>query len=162
MNNIAISFVVDTTNPLVSLEFEAWLDGVKFHDTVDDPMDFSNFINATCGITKPRTITTTVSDDPGEHELRFVLKNKPASPPRAGANADADKDIINSACLVFSNLTFDDLDVEHTIMDQFVYTHDFNGTKELTQAKFHSSMGCNGVASLKFNTPIHLWLLENM
>jgi len=42
------------------------------------------------------------------------------------------------------------------------YTHDFNGTKELTQEKFYGVMGCNGTVSLKFATPIYLWLLENM
>jgi len=42
------------------------------------------------------------------------------------------------------------------------YQHDFNGTGNPTIDKFYGEMGCNGTVSLKFTTPIYLWLLENM
>jgi hypothetical protein len=38
----------------------------------------------------------------------------------------------------------------------------FNGTSEVTEDKFYSELGCNGTVSLKFTTPMYLWLLEHM
>jgi len=56
---------------------------------------------------------------------------------------------------------------EHTKITPIVnslaeYRHDFNGSQPPTVAKFYSEMGCNGTVSLKFTTPVYLWLLENM
>jgi hypothetical protein len=48
------------------------------------------------------------------------------------------------------------------VTEQAVYTHDFNGTQQEIQDEFYSEMGCNGTVSLKFSTPIYLWLLEHM
>jgi len=42
------------------------------------------------------------------------------------------------------------------------YCHDFNGTQPAVVDRFHGSLGCNGTVTLKFTTPIYLWLLENM
>jgi hypothetical protein len=42
------------------------------------------------------------------------------------------------------------------------YQHDFNGTGKLTTQNFYGELGCNGTVSLKFSTPIYIWLLENM
>ena len=47
-------------------------------------------------------------------------------------------------------------------VEQAVYTHDFNGTSKATENKFYGELGCNGTVSLKFSTPMYLWLLEHM
>jgi hypothetical protein len=56
---------------------------------------------------------------------------------------------------------FEDINVNQIVQDLAVYTHDFNGSATKTQDKFFGSMGCNGTLSLKFSTPIYIWLLEN-
>jgi hypothetical protein len=48
------------------------------------------------------------------------------------------------------------------ITQQATYTHNFNGAGAETQEKFYGEIGCNGIVSLKFSTPIYLWLLEHM
>ena len=48
------------------------------------------------------------------------------------------------------------------LVEQAVYTHDFNGTQPEIEDTFFGEMGCNGTVSLRFTTPIYLWLLENM
>jgi hypothetical protein len=46
--------------------------------------------------------------------------------------------------------------------EKCVYTHNFNDTQPEIQDTFHGIAGCNGTISLQFNTPVYLWLLENM
>ena len=43
-----------------------------------------------------------------------------------------------------------------------IYRHDYNGTTDPFDDEFYGEMGCNGTVSLKFTTPIYLWLLENL
>ena len=42
------------------------------------------------------------------------------------------------------------------------FQHDFNGTQPEIKDTFFGEMGCNGTVSLRFTTPIYLWLLEHM
>jgi hypothetical protein len=48
------------------------------------------------------------------------------------------------------------------VTEQAMYTHNFNSTGPSTQDKFYGELGCNGTVTVKFNTPIYLWLLEHM
>ena len=153
-----LSFKVNATHPIVILDFEIWIDNHKSFDTVEEPMDFDSFINATQGTLFPRTISIEIPSDTAEHELCIVLKNKPDQ----FTTIDRNNKIITDSSLIFSNLSIDGLELTHAVMDQFVYTHDFNGEGSLTQQKFHGEMGCNGTVRLKFRTPIYLWLLEHM
>jgi hypothetical protein len=61
-----------------------------------------------------------------------------------------------------SNIQFDGIDCQYLTTTLAQYQHDFNGTGNPTIDKFYGEMGCNGTVSLKFTTPIYLWLLENM
>jgi hypothetical protein len=70
--------------------------------------------------------------------------------------------IISDARLIVTELAFDEIQLGYMVAEQAIYTHDFNNTEESTQDKFYSEMGCNGTVSLKFSTPIYLWLLEHM
>ena len=75
---------------------------------------------------------------------------------------DEQGNIITDACLTVSNLAFDEIELKQIFINQAVYTHDFNGTQTEIQDKFYGNMGCNGTVTLKFATPIYLWLLEHM
>jgi hypothetical protein len=153
-----LSFKVDTTHPTIIFDFEAWIDDHKFFDTANEPLDLASFISATQGTFFPRTISTEIPSDTAEHELRFILKNKPDQ----FTTIDENNNILIDSSLTFSDLAVDDIVLTQTALDHFIYTHDFNGTQQLTQTKFHGEMGCNGTVSFKFTTPIYLWLLKNL
>ena len=143
-NTVSITFELNTTNESAELGFEAWVDDEKFVD-----------INHVQG---PQLITITMSDSDGNHELRFVLKGKTG----AHTRIDETGNIVFDSTLSISDIEFDEIKLGHMFTELATYTHDFNGAKELVQEKFYGEIGCNGTVSLKFATPVYLWLLENM
>jgi len=143
-NTVSITFELDTTDTNAQLGFEAWVDDTKFADITHVP--------------GPQLVTIDMPDTDGDHELRLVLKNKT----EAHTKIDVDGNIISDATLTIANLAFDEIKLGHMLTELATYTHNFNGTKEQTQDTFYDEMGCNGTVSLKFATPIYLWLLENM
>jgi hypothetical protein len=64
--------------------------------------------------------------------------------------------------LSIANVTMDGIKLGHMFSEKTCYYHDFNGAELLAEHNFFGVMGCNGYVSLKFSTPIYLWLLENM
>ena len=143
-NTVAISCTLDTTDPEATLGFEAWIDNQKFFD--------SNHVQA------QHSIVMELADDDSEHELRFILKNKTSD----HTQIDDAGNIVADARLIVTDLAFDEIKLGYIVTEHAVYTHNFNGTGTITQNKFYGEMGCNGTVSLKFSTPIYLWLLEHM
>lgn len=139
-----ISCTLDTTNPEAALGFEVWVDDQRLFNT--------DHVQA------QQQVVIEMADDDAEHELRFVLKNKTPN----HTQIDSDGNIVADAMLTVSNLAFDEIRLGNIVAEKAVYTHDFNGSGELTQHKFYGEMGCNGAVSLKFSTPIYLWLLDHM
>jgi len=143
-NTISISFELNTSDNQAELGFEAWVDDEKFVDIAH--------------VQGQQLIKIDMSDVDGEHVLELILKNKKTT----DTKIDDDGNIISDATLTISDLAFDEIKLGHMVTKLATYIHNFNGTKELTQDKFYSEIGCNGTVSLKFTTPIYLWLLENM
>jgi len=143
-NTATISCILNTTNPAAELGFEAWVDNTKFVD-IDH-------------VTEQQPIAMEIPDDDADHELIFVLKHKTDQ----HTQIDENNKIVSDATLTVTELAFDEIKLGHMVTKLAVYTHDFNGTGTPTQDKFYGEMGCNGTVSLKFSTPIYLWLLENM
>ena len=141
---VKISCILDTTNASAALGFEAWINDQKFFDSEH--------------VQDQQPIVVEISDNDGEHELKFVLKHKTLD----HTQVDAGGNIVADATLSITDLSFDEIPLGHMVTEQAIYTHDFNGTGTITQNKFYGSMGCNGTVSLKFTTPIYLWLLEHM
>jgi hypothetical protein len=144
MEKTKLTFEVVPTMPDAMLGFEAWLDDQLMFDT--DHLD------------KAQQIFIPLDDTDAEHELKLVLKNKNFEHTRLTATGEIDAD----AVLEIRNLAFDDIELGHVVTKQTVYTHDFNGTAELALHQFFGTMGCNGTVTLKFTTPMYLWLLEYM
>ena len=144
MDTIKFNCVVGSTNFAVPLGLEIWLDQHKFFDQDHIDQDYN--------------IEHEISDDDGDHELRFVLKNKQSD----HTQVDADGNIIGDATITVSDIEFDDIDCQYLITTLARYQHDFNGTGESTSQSFHGELGCNGTVTLKFSTPIYIWLLENL
>jgi hypothetical protein len=93
-----------------------------------------------------------------ENELKIQLKNKTA----AHTRVDDQGRITEDSSLVLEHLAFDELELGQIVVENAVYQHDFNGTGTLTQDRFYRDLGCNGTVTLKFNTPVYLWLLERI
>jgi len=139
-----ITFVLDTTDVTAELGFEAWIDDRKFYDTDH--------------VTGPEHLQVDISDDDASHELRFVLKNKTIEHTRI----DEAGNIVADARLKITNIAFDEIQLGNMVIEQAIYTHNFNNTGTAVQNKFYGEIGCNGTVSFKFNSPVYLWLLEYM
>jgi hypothetical protein len=143
-NTTKISCVLNTSNPSTPLGVEIWIDNNRVFD-IEHLQGLYNFEHL-------------LDDSEGERELRFVLKNKLPS----HTEVDSNGNIISDSTISIKDISFDEILLGEIVTTNAVYTHAFNGTGEKTQDKFYSDMGCNGEVSLKFTTPIYLWLLENM
>jgi hypothetical protein len=144
MTTVRFSCDITTTDAEAPLGLEAWIDNTKFFD--------SDHVQG------PRLIDTDIVDDNSEHQLRLVMKNKTSEHTRINAAGE----IVADARLIVSNIKFNDIKLGHTALMKITYTHNTNGTAELTQHRFYGEIGCNGTLELEFSTPIYLWLLEHM
>jgi hypothetical protein len=144
MQQCQVSLKIDTTNPAIPLGVEVWLD----QDLIADHS----------AVTQAISISHALEDVEGSHELRVVLKNKQS----AHTKIDTDGNILSDATLVVSDVMFDQVSLGQILIDQAIYTHNYNGQQEPVQQKFYGEMGCNGTVSLRFTTPVYVWLLENM
>jgi hypothetical protein len=87
-----------------------------------------------------------------------VLKNKTQD----HTTVDEHGNIVSDAVLSIANMSVDEIKLGHMFFEQTCYHHDTNGSQLFIKDKFFGSMGCNGHVSMKFSTPLYLWLLENM
>jgi len=143
-NTTSITFELTTTDDQANLGFEVWVDDKKFVD-IDH-------------VQGRQSIKIEIPDVDSDHELRLILTGKTA----AHTQIDEQGNILKDAILSISDLAFDEIKLGHMVTELATYSHDFNGSKDSVQDQFYGEMGCNGVVSLKFTTPIYLWLLEHM
>ena len=141
---ITISGNIDSSDTKIPLGVEVWIDNTCIINTdhVDSNIQF----------------TQEIPDDESEHELRIVLKNKVS----AHTKIDDQNQLIEDVVLSVNDLCFDGVRLNYNCQQLITYTHDLNGTGDITHDKFYGEMGCNGTLSLKFTSPVYLWLLENM
>jgi hypothetical protein len=144
MSTISITFDLDSTDYTAKLAFEVLLNDIV--------------VFATEHVTQPVTVEFDIAEDEGDHELKFVLKNKTQD----HTTVDVHGNIVSDAMLSISNVAMDEIKLGHMFFEQTHYHHDTNGSQLLAEHKFFGAMGCNGHVSLKFSTPIYMWLLENM
>lgn len=145
-DELAVPFTckIGTTNPSAKLGLEVLLNGTSVFKT-DHVTETINFEHA-------------ISDDVGEQEFQFVLSGKTAT----DTKIDTDGNITEDAMLTISDLYTSEIDLTNIVYEHAEYTHNFNGNGAETKERFFGNMGCNGTVSLKFSTPVYLWLLENM
>ena len=144
MNTVLLSCHVGTSDASAKLGLEAWINDIKFFDSAHVDQSHIIFVD--------------LSDDEGDHELRFVMSGKTVE----HTKIDEQGNIIKDATLQLSKITVNSIDITQLFQEKSVYTHDFNGSQNKIQSKFYGTAGCNGVISFRFTTPIYLWLLENM
>jgi len=143
-NTATFSCRIGTTDASAILGMEIWLDQEQIFN-VDHVKEIIKF-------------THEFDEADVEHELRFVMKNKTVEHTRV----DESNNIVHDASLTIADIAFEEIKLGHVFVEQAVYTHDFNGTRPEIKDTFFGEMGCNGTVSLKFATPIYLWLLEHL
>jgi len=143
-NTTSISFELKASDDQAELGFEAWIDDTQFANIAH--------------VQGKQLVKIDIPDVDGNHELRLVLKGKTEK----HTQINDDGTIVSDATLTISNLAFDEIKLGHMLTQLATYTHNYNGTQGQVTDKFYSELGCNGTVSLKFTTPIYLWLLENM
>lgn len=138
-----ISGFIDSSDKKIPLGTEVWIDNICVINVehVDRIVHFSHVLD----------------DNDSNHELRIVMKHKTPD----HTELDDAGDIVRDAMLVVSDVKFDEIALGQIMLEQAVYTHDFNGSQPSVEDQFFGNMGCNGTVSLKFTTPAYLWLLEN-
>ena len=143
-DQVQVACTISSLDPTAAVGLEIWLDDTQIYNTehVVDPVNY----------------THEFADTDGEHQLRFVMKNKI----QAHTTIDQEGNILSDCRLCIEKLSFDEIEVGQIFIEQAVYEHDFNGTADTIQDKFFGEMGCNGTLTLAFTTPVYLWLLENM
>ena len=156
MDTVKLEFDVGTTNAECKL-------GVKV--TLDNNIIYDN-----PHVTEINHISYDISDQDAEHELAIELYGKLPE----HTKIDSAGNIVKDALITVENFSIDDIDISSMLTTYptqlysdvpthiVQYCHDFNGTQPAIVDQFHGSLGCNGTVTLKFTTPIYLWLLENM
>ena len=144
MTTAKISFAISPSDTACPLGVEVWMDQQQLFNTEH--------------LASTVKISHDIDEDDAEHELRVILKNKLPE----HTKIDAEGTITQDAVITVANFEFEEIDVDQIVVDHAVYLHNFNSTGPDQQHRFFGSMGCNGTMSLKFSTPIYLWLLEHM
>lgn len=141
--NISCSITPTDTSAPLGLEISVNDDVIFDSEAVTQALDFSHNISL---------------PENQEHILKLRLKNKTTQ----HTKVDAAGKIVSDSVLVVDKIAFDEIELGQIVTETAVYEHNFNGNGPTTQEKFHRDLGCNGTVSLKFSTPVYLWLLERI
>lgn len=71
-------------------------------------------------------------------------------------------EILSDKFISIDDVEFDGIALGQMMTELSVYRHDFNGSQDPIDDKFYGVLGCNGTITLKFSSPVYLWMLENM
>jgi hypothetical protein len=143
-NTVNIAFDINTTDADAKLGIEIWIN--------------TDCVYQNSHVTEFQHFSHSIIDDEAEHELRIVMYGKT----QQHTMIDDQGNITKDAWLTITNCKIDKIEVGQLFNEKTVYTHNFNNTQSESQHQFYGVMGCNGTVSLRFSTPIYLWLLENM
>ena len=107
--------------------------------------------------------------DEGKHTLSIAYTNKDH---RADVVLDDTGSVVKSKFLVVKNISVDDIELTHDLMynlssftvteDWYVEQHSKDSKSYPLVRKNEMNLSWNGVWELPFETPLYLWLLENM
>jgi hypothetical protein len=110
-------------------------------------------------ITETVDIVHEVTDDEGQHCLEFEMLNKTYE----HSPWDSEGRSLGDCLLRIENLTFDGIQLTHLFNEHARYSHSYNDPNgTVIEEECYGVMGCNGHVRFNFETPIYLWLLENM
>jgi hypothetical protein len=139
---IIIKCTIDNSNVNAELGLRVMLNGTEIMNVAH--------VTSTIGFEH------SIPDQEQQHELAFEMYGKKEQ----HTEIDASGNIVKDAYLSMSNFSLDGIDLQD--WTSFEYLHNNNGAGPQVNDKFFGYVGCNGSVTLKFTTPIYLWLLENM
>ena len=144
MEKIHISFDLTSSDYSCNLGFE-----ILYHDKL--------LLNTEH--VKARTpVAFSLRAEPGEQQLRFVLKNKTAD----HTTIDDDGKIVKDAFLTISKFCINNIELGDQFPLQCCYHHDFNGSLEPLVVPYYGDLGCNGEVVFEFQSPVYYWILESI
>jgi hypothetical protein len=141
-NQIPIRCSISTSDPTVALTMRVALNG--------------HIVMETAAVTGTVEFEHWIYDAEQQYELTFEMTGKT----QEHTVLDESGAIVQDAHLNLCKFSIDDVDIVD--WSKFDYNHNFNGTGDAVTDKFYGYMGCNGTVTVKFSTPIYLWLLENL
>lgn len=97
-------------------------------------------------------------DVEADHCLSMIMSGKLSE----HTEIDEQGHILADRMIEITDVRMDDIELDYVFTQVAEYTHDRNGTAEEIKDGFYGTMGCNGRVDFRFNTPVYLWLLENM
>ena len=139
MDNTYITFDLCTTSDYKPLHVEVYLDSQLCFSS-------SEFLGS-------KSIQINMPTDQAEHVLSIKLLNKTHD----HTLIDESGNISQDTRLAINNIKFDQIALGYNILNLAEYLYD-----DLSTHKFYGEMGCNGVVSLKFPTPVYRWILDHM
>lgn len=97
-------------------------------------------------------------DQDGDHVLQIELSGKRVE----HTVLDQNSQILQDRVIELREFSLDGINLGAEFFPRMNYAHDFNGTAPHIVDEFFGIMGCNGVLEFKFQTPISMWLLEQL
>jgi len=92
------------------------------------------------------------------HHVQLEIANKTPNHTKIDSNGS----ILEDSLLRLQNISVDGIDITNLVPTISNYTHNFNGTGPEQTDVVYTDLGCNGVATIEFRTPVYLWILENI
>ena len=110
-------------------------------------------------IQEPVDFVHEVEDQEARHLLEFEMLNKSDQ----HTPWDSQGQILGDCQLQIEKMSFDGIELTQIFSRNSQYLHSYNDPNgEVVTDQFYEIMGCNGVVRFEFETPVYLWLLENM
>ena len=109
---------------------------------------------------KIQTIGYDVDEASADHELKLIMSGKNFKHTVVDNNGQITSDIF----FTINRLEFEELDMKELFClgRRSRHRHSFNSTQPEFDDEFYGEIGCNGVVTMPFSTPIYLWLLDNI
>lgn len=150
---MAINFTCDLNiaHTIAPLDFEIKIDNKVVYTTNATKNNYSVDID----------IDVDESNIQTSHVVEFVLRGKEDK----HTIIDEGGKIQQSTEIEIKNIKLEDIDITnvfHRTPTMFLYTHNNNGHTDTITENFNFCMGTNGTAKFEFDTPVYVWLLENM
>ena len=107
-----------------------------------------------------QTVVHNIVDVPGKHQLTLVMSGKN----RTHTKLDNKGKILSDIFFKINRLEFEELDMREVFClgQRSRHRHSFNSTQPEFDDEFYGQIGCNGTVFIPFDTPIYLWLSENL
>jgi hypothetical protein len=145
MSTAQISLRTQSSRDAPEIRLVFWFDGEQIHDwpLTQEPQEFRYEF-----------------PDLDDYQHCFEIEMRGKRPEHTCI--DHDGNIMSDVVVEIHSVALDDIELGHRFSEQAVYHHDHNGSTDPIQDEFFGVMGCNGRVTMKFHSPVYLWLLENL